>query len=183
VTCIVGLADGGDIWIGGDSAGVAGLDLVVRADQKVFRNGEFLFGFTSSFRMGNLLRFKLSLPRRYPGTDVYEFMVTSFVDAVRDCLKAGGFARKDNEVESGGAFLVGYAGQLFEIGSDYQVGQNVDGFAALGCGAPVALGALFVTQGQPAEQRLLTALAAAERFSAGVRAPFVIEHLVGSSAV
>ena len=53
MTCIVGLIDGRRVWMGGDSAGVSGLDITVRADAKVFRNGDFLIGFTSSFRMGH----------------------------------------------------------------------------------------------------------------------------------
>jgi hypothetical protein len=38
MTCIVGLVDKGDVYIGGDSAGVAGLSLSIRADEKVFGN-------------------------------------------------------------------------------------------------------------------------------------------------
>ena len=66
MTCIVGLVHEGVVYIGGDSAGVAGLSLVVRADEKVLRNGDFLMGFTTSFRMGQLLRYKLDPPRRHP---------------------------------------------------------------------------------------------------------------------
>jgi hypothetical protein len=60
VTCIVGFTDGNEVSIGGDSAGVGGWDLTVRADEKVFVLGEFVFGCTTSFRMGQLLRYKLT---------------------------------------------------------------------------------------------------------------------------
>ena len=66
MTCIVGLEHKGKVYIGGDSAGVAGYSLSVRADQKVFINGNFIFGFTSSFRMGQILRFGFNPPRRHP---------------------------------------------------------------------------------------------------------------------
>ena len=37
MTCIVGLLDAnGDIYMGGDSAGVGGLSLTIRKDPKVF---------------------------------------------------------------------------------------------------------------------------------------------------
>lgn len=39
MTCIVGVVEGHTVWMGGDSAGVGGYALTVRADQKVFRNG------------------------------------------------------------------------------------------------------------------------------------------------
>lgn len=174
MTAIAGFCDGGKVWIGGDSAGVAGLDLTVRADSKVFRNGDFLFGFTSSFRMGQLLRYKFQPPKQHD-QETYAFMVTAFIDAVRDCLKAGGYAEKEKEAERGGCFLVGYRGRLFRIGSDYQVGEPLDGYDAVGCGDNLSLGSLFATKGMEPQRRMEIALQAAERHSAGVRGPFVME--------
>ena len=173
MTAIVGLARNGKVFIGGDSAGVSGLDLTVRADTKVFRNGPFLFGFTTSFRMGQLIRYSLRPPK--PKGDLDRFMTTKFVDALRGCLKDGGWARKESDREEGGTFLVGARGQLFTVHSDYQVGRAADGFAAAGCGDQVALGALYASgsTGLKPRARLLVALSAAERFSAGVRGPFV----------
>jgi hypothetical protein len=37
MTAIVGLVQAGSVYIGGDSAGVSGMSLTVRADAKVFR--------------------------------------------------------------------------------------------------------------------------------------------------
>ena len=175
MTCIVGLVHEEVVYIGGDSAGVGGLSLTVRADEKVFQNGEFLMGFTTSFRMGQLLRYSLEPPRRHPDDEINQFMVVTFTNAVRECLKAGGYASKKDEVESGGTFLVGYAGHLFTVDSDYQVGIPEDGYAAVGSGQDIARGALFATQGQATPRsRVLTALRSAERFNAGVRGPFHI---------
>ena len=173
MTCIVGLVHEGVVYIGGDSAGVGGMSLTVRADEKVFQNGEFLMGFTTSFRMGQLLRYSLKPPRRHPDDDIHQYMVVDFINAVRECLKSGGWASKKEETEQGGTFLVVYSGHLFTVDSDYQVGQPEDSFAAVGYGEDIALGALFATQGQGnPRDRVLTALRAAERFSAGVRGPF-----------
>jgi ATP-dependent protease HslVU (ClpYQ) peptidase subunit len=176
MTCIVGLVDGSDVIVGGDSAGVAGLSLVVRKDPKVFRVGEFLIGYTSSFRMGQLLHYKLS-PPEIDGTELHRYMATSFVDAVRDCFKSGGYARKDSEVESAGNFVVAVRGRLFEVESDYQIAESVDGVASCGCGSDIALGAIFASKGKSAEDRVRIALQAAERYSGGVRAPFTVERL------
>ena len=177
MTCIVGLIDGNRVWLGGDSAGVAGLDITVRADPKVFPNGPFLIGFTSSFRMGQLLAFRLHPPKRPEGMDVFRYMVTDFVDEVRNCLKEGGYAQRNNDAEQGGSFLVAYHGRLFSIQSDYQVCETNRGFHAIGCGADYALGSLASTAGQPAEQRVRRSLECAELLNGGVRAPFRIEHL------
>jgi ATP-dependent protease HslVU (ClpYQ) peptidase subunit len=172
MTAVVGLIEGGKVYIGADSAGVSGLNLTVRADAKVFRRKRYLFGFTTSFRMGQLIRYSLVLPK--PTGNLDAFMSTTFVDALRDCLKSGGWAAKDNDREEGGTFLVGVRGRLYAVYGDYQVGKAADGFAAVGCGDQVALGALFATAdaGLSPRRRVLGALAAAERFSAGVRGPF-----------
>lgn len=179
MTCIVGLIDKGSVYIGGDSAGVdGGLGLSVRTDRKVFRNGEhgeFVIGFTSSFRMGQLLAHVFHPPKLFEGQDVYAYMVNQFVDGVRACLKTGGFASKENETESGGTFLVGFRSRLFEIFDDYQVGEPTAGYSAVGCGGDIATGSLFSTSGQKPRVRVIKALQAAEQHSGGVRAPFHIE--------
>jgi hypothetical protein len=169
LTCIAAVVHDGGVWMGGDSAGVSGYDLAIRRDAKVFRTGEFLFGFTDSFRMGQLLRYSLTLPdlRLLDGDDVPRFMATRFVDAVRDCLKAGGYAEKHDDAERGGTFLVGFRGRLFRVCSDYQVCESADGYDAIGCGHAVAAGSLYSTRDSGPESRVRTALEAAERHNAG----------------
>lgn len=174
MTCIVGVVHDGKVTIGGDSAGVAGMSITVRADRKVFVNGPYIMGFTTSFRMGQLLHRAL-VPPKPPRCGLEGFMVTTFIDAVRECLKEGGYAEKTNEAESGGSFLVGVRGHLFDIGPDYQVGIPADGYAAIGCGDDIAFGSLYATKGQPPKTRVKTALAAAAHHSAGVTGPFVIK--------
>lgn len=176
MTCIIGLVAGGRVWMGADSAGVSGWDLTVRADSKVFRNGPYVMGFTTSFRMGQLLRHSLK-PPELPDKGLERFMVTTFVDAVRDCLKAGGWASKTNEREDAGDFLVGVRGRLYAVCNDYQVAESVDGYMALGCGADFAMGALAATEGQSPRRRVTAALGIAQRFSAGVRGPFVVRSV------
>lgn len=134
-------------------------------------------GCTTSFRMSQLLRYAFHPPLQDPELDILAYLATVFVDGVRECLKAGGYALRQDEQESGGEFLLGYRGGLYAIHSDYQVAQSVDNWIAVGCGAAYALGALFVTQGEPPRQRIRKALQAAERHSAGVRAPFSVRVL------
>lgn len=174
MTCIVGIVDKGRVYIGGDSAGVGGYDLSIRKDQKVFENGGFLFGFTSSFRMGNLLQYKLTVPKVSNDSDLMEYMCTEFIDSIRSCLKDGGYCRIENGVENGGVFLVGGYGRLFAVHGDYQVAETVCGYDAVGCGAEIALGSLFSTKGEAARKRINKALNAASFHSAGVSPPFKV---------
>ena len=101
MTCIVGIEDGGRVIIGGDSAGVGGYSLTTRADEKVWVSGEFAFGFTTSFRMGQLLRYKFTPPAFPEGIDLDAYMATVFVDSVRQTMKDGGYAATNNGRERG----------------------------------------------------------------------------------
>ena len=103
------------------------------------------------------------------------FMATTFIDSLRSCLKEGGYAEKEKDVERGGTFLVGIGSALFCIESNYQVAIPSVGFDAVGCGADLALGSLHTSAQLDLDpvDRLNRALSAAEQFSAGVRAPFL----------
>lgn len=178
MTCIVGVqGEDGRVYIGGDSAGVAGWSVTPRADLKVFTRQGYAFGFTSSFRMGQLLRYDLDLPDAPgPATDLDRFMVQHFIPAVRECLKGGGYAKVENGVEQGGAFLVGVRGALYSVASDFQVGRSRFGFEALGCGKDEAGGALYVLHGRPLhpEAIVFRALDASAALNAGVCEPFEV---------
>lgn len=183
MTCIVGMLKNGKVVIGADSAGVSGLDITIRKDPKVFITGEFIIGCTSSFRMIELLQFSLKVKERVD-KDIYEYMCTDFIDAVRKCFKAGGYIQKQTDGdEKGGVFLVGYQGRLFKIHQDFQVGESELDYESVGCGEDYAKGSLYNTEPQrttmefTVEDRIYRALETAERFSGGVRAPFKILEL------
>ena len=182
MTCIVGFCNEKTMVMGGDSAAVGGLELTIRKDPKVFSlkqiNGpNLLVGFTSSFRMGQLLM-TMEVPQdESNGEKPFEFMIKKFIPEVRAILKKGGFTTiKENE-EIGGSFLVGYRGNIFNIENDFQVGYPASPYYAVGCGAPYALGAMDIlikTNLKDYELMVKTALAVAECRSAGVRRPFNI---------
>lgn len=174
MTCIAAISHGGKVYMGGDSAGTSYYDLSVRADDKVFVLGPYVMGFAGSFRMRQLVQYAANFPAPRARDDLSRFMATRFVDAVRECLKAGGLARKEHEEESAdGNFLVGIRGRLFYVESDYNVGEESGPYMAVGSGAGPALGAFFAQKKEMApKERVLQALAAAQRFNAAVRAPF-----------
>lgn len=174
MTVIAGIVHRDKVYIGADSAGLSGWDTTIRADAKVFINGPFVMGFTTSFRMGQLLRWSFTPPAQPEGIDIERYMVTTFIDAVRECLKAGGWSKTDTTREEGGDFLVGYRGRLFAILGDYQVAESVDGYDAVGAGAQIAIGALHVTKGNDPRKRLRAVLSAAARHSGAVAEPFLV---------
>lgn len=176
MTCIVAIVEDGVVTMGADSlsSDVRRYDVRILKTPKLFENGPFLIGYTTSWRMGQLLQYRLGIEVRHPDTDATEFMATTFVDAVRRCLKEGGWAEKEKEQETGGTFLVGYEGHLFYVQDDYSVLESADGFDACGSGDRHALAALHATGGKSARERITLALEAAERFTAYVRRPWHI---------
>lgn len=179
MTAIAGIVEDGTVWIGGDSAGVSGHSLEARSDPKVFINGEFVFGYTSSFRMGQLLEHEFTPPKPHEGENGMAYMVKRFIPGVKSALKNGGYQINKDGQDFGGVFLAGYRGQLYMVQSDYQVARLRQPFAAIGCGEDLVLGSLYSTKIQQwnPKERIELALDAAAEFSSGVRGPFTVLHV------
>jgi hypothetical protein len=181
LTCIAGIVSNGVVYIGGDSAGIAGDSLRHRKDEKVFllenNLDKMAFGFTTSFRMGQLLRYGFKVPDQPRNMDDMEYLCTLFIDSIRNCFKNGGWLEKRNDMECGGTFLMGYRGKLYYIGSDFQVGETNNSFDAVGSGREVAIGALHVLSNMNSftvEEKIIKSLEAAEQYNSAVAGPFKI---------
>jgi ATP-dependent protease HslVU (ClpYQ) peptidase subunit len=180
MTCIVGLIENGVTYIGGDSCGSNGYSKVTRVDKKVFKlkdTPNAILGYTSSFRMGQLLMYATGLidKRDEPNID-HEYLVTKFIPNVTKLFSDGGYLKTDSGEKEGGCFLLSYKDKLYKIESDFQVGISIDNYDACGCGEDYALGSLNTTENSnlsPVE-RIHLALQAASKFSVGVSAPFYI---------
>jgi len=176
MTCIIGYVADKKVYIGADSAGVDGYDMSIRADEKVFTSGPFIMGFTTSFRMGNILRYCTSPNEQSSKQTDHEYLCTTFIDHIMAQFKTGGFSEINNNVVSGGHFLLGYKGNLYKVESDFQVGHTIFNYDAIGCGGNYALGCLCALESSSIDpkDKIILALKAAEKFSAGVSGPFHI---------
>ena len=175
MTCIVGLEHEGDVWIGGDGLATAGWLAIPLGEEKVFFNGEMLFGVCGTMRVAHLLRYALTIPEQSVRKTDISYIATDLVDAIRALFGQKGFLEKHDEKESGGCFLVGHKGKCYRVDADWSVISASDGMLAIACGAEFALGALHATEGKPPEERIQIALGAASRFSVGVKGPFTIQ--------
>lgn len=180
MTCIVGIETPEGVMMGCDSMSAAHWDAKITRLDKVFQVGAFLIGYTSSFRMGQLLQYGLNVEPQASEESDLAFLVTKFVPAVRLCFKEGGFTRIEASAEEGGEFLVGYKHRLYVVRSDFQVNSSMDGFNSVGCGCSYALGNLFSSAELHPEARINDALEAASHFSNGVCPPFKRRSLVAS---
>lgn len=163
MTCIVGFVDKNyrTCYMAGDHIGTDGYSKLNYNNQKVFKNGEFLIGYTTSFRMGQLLQYKWKAPTRNKTTkDDLEYLVNQVVPSFIKLFRDNGFLSSESEATardsktnttsgaiSGGQFLIGYRGRLYTVQSDFAVLEEARGYAACGCGQEYALGAISALDG------------------------------------
>jgi hypothetical protein len=136
MTCIVGLIDNGITYIGADSLGSDGYSKTVRNDKKLFKlqdTSNAILGFTSSFRMGQLLMYADNLidKRDEPNID-HKYLVTKFIPNIISLFEKGGYIKNDKGEKEGGFFLLGYRDKLYKIESDFQVGESMLNYDACG---------------------------------------------------
>ena len=185
MTCIVGITWKKKVYIGGDSCGSGGGSYGLFGQTKVFKveteEVELLIGGCGSYRMIDLLTYELKehIIRSHPEDTDDKFIRTGFVEAVRACLKEGGLAHIEDNVEEGGNFLIGYHGRLYEMQPDYSVLNCPEWGYAVGSGEDVARGSLWTTQKQKndPEGRIITSLEAAEAVICSVRGPMYVKEL------
>lgn len=181
MTCIVGMVEDGTMYLAGDSCGSNGHNVRIYSNPKVFKKDRFIMGYTSSFRMGQVLE-HVFIPPQYNDSYscVYEYMVQSFIPALINCFDASGFCKNTSGVKSGGCFIVGFRGELFTIEDDFQVACYSDSYGtsyhAIGSGAETALGALYALRDvkcKPSD-RLKCALDITSELIASVEGPFTV---------
>jgi ATP-dependent protease HslVU (ClpYQ) peptidase subunit len=176
MTCIVGLVSGDHVIIGGDSCGSSDDTAINMARPKVFRVGQYLIGFTDSFRVGQVLEFNFKPPVLKREKDVLRFMVSKFVPAVKACFREGGTLSTEDGQESGNCFMVGVRNRLFVIEENFQILEAMEPYISIGSGANFALGCLYYckTINKLDKDAVEAALNAAAHNSTVVRPPFTI---------
>lgn len=180
MTCIIGYVEDGNVWMGGDSAGTnAYFNQRIRSDEKVFIKNDMIFGFTSSFRMGQILRWHFSIPALKVGQDIDLYLHTTFLDSLIESLSDNHYTTEKDNVIKGGNFLFGYKGKLYEIQSNFQIAKTFNKFESVGCGEELAMGAMYAIEKLAGdkldpETKIKIGLNAASKFSAGVSPPYKI---------
>ncbi len=176
MTCIVGLEHKGKVYMGADSAAVND-HLYSMSNPKLFRLGPFLIGFTSSWRMGQLIQHQLGDVAIQTTKDDLDYLVSHFIEPVRACLKDYGCAKIENNEETGGTFIVAYKQKVYTVWSDFSILRNVSGIACIGAGREFAYGAMTALVDMPSKKRIHKALTITASMSPWVGPPFHIKRL------
>lgn len=181
MTCIVAVKEGETLYFGADSAAssVSTVEIYTVSTPKIFRAGEYLVGYTISFRAGQVLHHDVDWPAPPAGCSNQElesFLVRELVPRLRSALRDAGALKITESVEQGAHFLIGLRGQLFSVGLDFSAVAMPDGYVAIGSGRHNAYGALHALadlQMAP-EERVRRALTAAARYTSNVQEPFLV---------
>jgi len=176
MTCIIGLERDGVLWVGGDSAAYREDEVNTRVDPKVWTADNFIFGFSGSFRIGQLLRWGFKPPKNSRNSDI-EYMVIDFIDALKELLIQKGASSKGEDGDTFDAeIVVGYNRRLYVIETDFNVSTRTETYVSSGGGSPYALGALWVLEsaGFPPEIVIEKALRASAQYCPSVKPPFSI---------
>lgn len=173
MTCIVALEVNGKVYMGSDTFGSNGHTGGTNEAPKTFRNGSAMIGYTSSFRMGQILQYGLVVPEESLSWDIDKWVAMDLMPAIRAAFAAHGWDRLTEGRAKGGSFLFAIRGRCYEIQSDYSFLRSVNGEYAVGSGEDYALGSLHSTRGwTDPEARVEAALAAAAAHVVSVDGPF-----------
>lgn len=160
--------------LGADSIAIdpGSLLFTVRQEEKLFRLGDMICGYSGSFAVGDAIKYGPPPPPREPDIDPVAYMHHTVLPAFRQSVEE---ANVDAAAVDDFRMMVGYAGRAFLIeGGLSQLGSSQDGVEACGVGDTLAIGAALALAGEGLSQEewVLRALAVAEQRSAGVRGPF-----------
>jgi len=174
MTAIIGIVDKHKIYMGCDSAVVSESNLnICNYNDKIFRKGDLLIGFSGSLRMGQILKHGLKLVKQKNKSDD-EYINTVVINSIQMLMRKNGHAKTiDGEERIDGTILIGFKNALWQIDEDFSVVQNLV-CDAIGCGDNICLGVLHATEGMDPQKRILMALEASEKYNASVRRPFKI---------
>lgn len=174
MTCIVGLVDGKNVWLGGDRAATDGqLNRTLLKDPKIFTKGEIGFGVCGLPKVMDALKHGIDLPEQSDGDDK-RFLVAELIPFIREGLVALDAASKDNSPLGGsgevcfqGAILVAYRGRLYNLQGNFQLVEGDEKFNSVGSGSKLALGSFESTKSiWSPKKRILMALEASTKNAA-----------------
>jgi hypothetical protein len=175
-SCVVGLKDGKNIWLGCEGLASDTEGLIRSHDsKKIFQNGKYWFGFVGSVRTGQIFEPVHFIPPK-DLTDLPDAMMEQC--EAKCCLLTD--AENGGLSVMGSNFLVAHKGKLYEVLIDFQI-REIPDFSAIGSGSPPALGSLLTSEGleKDPRKRVFLALRAAIHYCGSCGGIVTIEKIGG----
>lgn len=146
MTTIVAVAKNGNVTIGADAQVTDGSRPFIHTTmEKITKNNGWLIAGAGDSAPCDILQliFVPPVPGVKEKENLYKFMVTKFVPAMRECLEENGWKEDKEDKDSGFNMLFAFDGEVFDIGNDFSVLLNSDGIYGVGSGSSIAIGALY----------------------------------------
>lgn len=150
MSCVVAVRDHKrNVLVIGSDAQASGECRKHYAGPKVFENEQFIIGATGSVRIANVLEHVWCPPGITPASidprDIIRAVVRDVIPSLKTCLTEAGIAVGDEIGENGQGWglLLGWRTNILHVDQDLDVVSFKDSYAACGCGASYALGALY----------------------------------------
>lgn len=156
MTCIIAHTDGVSSFLAGDKLGSNGFTKTVQTEPKVFEK-EFIklhddgltrtkevmaLGYTTSFRMGQLLNYNLNLPEQDASQTFSQYLVLKVIPIIRQMFKEEWGARDASQDVGGGQFIILHNHTIYEVQEDFSVLQPKTRITAVGSGTYHAIAAM-----------------------------------------
>ena len=157
MTCIIAHTNGTSSFIAGDKLGSNGFTKAVQTEPKVFEK-EFIkinddagltrtkeimaLGYTTSFRMGQLLNYNLTLPEQVEGETFSQYLVLKVIPIIRQMFKDEWGARDASQDVGGGQFIILHNHTIYEVQEDFSVLQPKTQITAVGSGTYHAIASM-----------------------------------------
>ena len=144
MTCIIALRDKdtGCVYLAGDKLGSNGNTKAIFKDPKIFQIGHFYFGYTTSFYMGQLLKYTWTQPCKTMHQEDDEYIFREVVPSLRKLFVDNKFGKDQRDHEPDfGQFIMVYKGRIFSVQDNLSL-LECDDFASVGCGEFHAAGAV-----------------------------------------
>jgi ATP-dependent protease HslVU (ClpYQ) peptidase subunit len=145
MTTIVGVCKNGNVTLGADSQ-VTDDDRRHNSliAEKITKNNGYLIAGSGDSTPCDILQhiFVPPVPTVTERKNLYKFMITKFVPAMRECLAENEYRPDPTDKDAGFSMLIAFDGELFDIGSDFSVLLNSKGIYGVGNGAKYAIGAI-----------------------------------------
>jgi ATP-dependent protease HslVU (ClpYQ) peptidase subunit len=145
MTTIVAVCKNGNVTMGADSQVTDSSRPNMHPKmEKITKNNGWLIAGAGDVQPCDIMQyiFVPPVPTVKERENLYKFMITKFVPAMRECLEENGWKPDPNDKESGFDMLFAFDGEVFDIGDDFSVLLNGEGIYGIGNGSQFAIGAL-----------------------------------------
>ncbi len=146
MTTIVGVQKDGYVILGADTQVTDGARKHNHVKmEKISKNNGYLIAGAGDSQPCDILQhvFAPPIPTLADRKDLYHFMITKFIPAMRECLEENGYKPDPSDKDAGFNTLISFDGEIFDIGDDFSVVLNNDGIYGVGAGSQYAIGALY----------------------------------------